>query len=124
MEFVECWSELGELAVKALKPGGLLVAYTGQYTMPEALDRLRAAGLSWFWCHAVAHDGAFFTDCRCRLCCFHHGAVDRETSDSWRRSPFLHRGLVVCGAHQQVVDVALQPRHDGVQLTDQPGEGA
>lgn len=60
VELVECWSELGELATKALKPGGLLVAYTGQYTMPDALDRLRAAGLSWFWCYAVIHDGAFF----------------------------------------------------------------
>lgn len=59
-EFVECWTELGEFAVKALKPGGLLVAYSGQYLFPEALDRLRAAGLSWFWCYAVAHDGAFF----------------------------------------------------------------
>jgi hypothetical protein len=60
VEFVECWTELGELAVKALKPGGLLVAYSGQYTMPAALDRLRDAGLSWYWCYAVAHDGAFF----------------------------------------------------------------
>lgn len=60
VEFVECWTELGELAVKILKPGGLLVAYTGQYTMPEALDRLRATGLSWYWCYAVAHAGAFF----------------------------------------------------------------
>jgi ParB/RepB/Spo0J family partition protein len=60
VEFVECWTELGELAVKALKPGGLLVAYTGQYTMPEALDRLRDSGLSYYWCYAVAHDGAFF----------------------------------------------------------------
>jgi ParB-like chromosome segregation protein Spo0J len=59
-EFIDCWSELGELAVKALKPGGLLVAYTGQYLLPEVLDRLRDAGLSWFWCYAVAHDGAFF----------------------------------------------------------------
>lgn len=60
VEFVECWSELGEMAVALLKPGGLLVAYTGQYTMPDALDRLRAAGLSWFWCYAIAHNGAFF----------------------------------------------------------------
>lgn len=60
VEFVECWTELGELAVKVLKPGGLLVAYTGQYTMPDALDRLRDAGLSYYWCYAVAHDGAFF----------------------------------------------------------------
>lgn len=60
VEFVDCWTELGELAVKALRPGGLLVAYTGQYLLPEALDRLRDAGLSWYWCYAVAHDGAFF----------------------------------------------------------------
>lgn len=60
VEFVECWSELGELATKALKPGGFLLAYTGQYTMLEAIYRLRDAGLSYFWCHAVVHDGAFF----------------------------------------------------------------
>lgn len=60
VDSVECWTELGELAVRALRPGGLLVAYTGQYTMPEALDRLRAANLDYFWCYAVAHDGAFF----------------------------------------------------------------
>lgn len=60
VEFVECWSELGELATKALKPGGFLLAYTGQYTMLEAFDRLRDAGLTYFWCHAVQHDGAFF----------------------------------------------------------------
>lgn len=60
VEFVDCWTELAELAVKALKPGGLLVAYTGQYTMLEALDRLRAAGLSYYWTYAVSHDGAFF----------------------------------------------------------------
>ena len=60
VEFIDCWDELGELAVKALRPGGLLVAYTGQYTMPQALDRLRAAGLDYFWCYAIAHDGAFF----------------------------------------------------------------
>lgn len=60
VEFVECWTELGDLAVEALKPGGFLLAYTGQYTMLEAIDRLRDAGLTFFWCHAVIHDGAFF----------------------------------------------------------------
>jgi DNA methylase/ParB/Sulfiredoxin domain len=60
VEFINCWTELGELAVKALKHGGLLVAYTGQYTMLDAADRLRAAGLEYFWCYAIAHDGAFF----------------------------------------------------------------
>lgn len=60
VEYVDCWTELGELAVKALKPGGLLVAYTGQYWMPEALDRLRDTGLSWFWMFAAIHTGAFF----------------------------------------------------------------
>lgn len=60
VEFIDCWAELGKLAVHALKPGGLVVAYTGQYTMLDALDRLRAAGLSWYWCYAIQHTGAFF----------------------------------------------------------------
>jgi hypothetical protein len=31
--------------------------------------------------------------------------------------------LAVWGAHSQVVDVGLQSGHDGVELTDESGEG-
>ena len=60
IEFVDCWSELGEMAKNALKPGGFLVAYSGQFTFPEALDRLRSEGLDYFWVYAIVHTGAFF----------------------------------------------------------------
>lgn len=58
-EFIPCWSDLGAFAAKALKPGGLLVAYSGQMFLPEAMRRL-AEHLDYWWCYAVVHDGAFF----------------------------------------------------------------
>jgi site-specific DNA-methyltransferase (adenine-specific) len=56
-EYLDLWSQLGELAAYALKPGRLLVAYTGQIHLPETMRRL-AAHLDWWWCYAVAHPGA------------------------------------------------------------------
>lgn len=100
-EHVDCWSELGELAVKALKPGGLLVAYSGQYTLPEALDRLRAAGLTYFWMYAVEHDGAFFrmnaTHVQCGwkpLLVFRNGPGD---------PPNWHKDIVTDGRREKSV---------------------
>jgi hypothetical protein len=42
------WRELGRFAARALKPGGLLVAYSGHTTFPEAFDQLRES-LSYVW---------------------------------------------------------------------------
>lgn len=58
-EFVPLWSDLGELAAKTLKPGGLLVAYSGQMFLPEAMSRL-ACHLDYWWTYAITHVGAFF----------------------------------------------------------------
>lgn len=58
-EYIPLWSDLGELAAKALKPGGLLVAYSGQMFLPDAMSRL-AEHLDYWWCYAVTHVGAFF----------------------------------------------------------------
>lgn len=58
-EFVPLWSDLGELASKALKPGGLLVAYSGQMFLPEAMSRL-AEYLDYWWMYSITHVGAFF----------------------------------------------------------------
>lgn len=58
-EFIPLWSDLGELAAKALKPGGLLVAYSGQMFLPEAMYRL-AEHLDYWWMFAITHVGAFF----------------------------------------------------------------
>lgn len=58
-EFVSLWSDLGALAAKALKPGGLVVAYSGQMFLPEVYQRM-GEHLDYWWTYAVVHDGAFF----------------------------------------------------------------
>ena len=58
-EFVPLWSDLGALAAKALKPGGLVVAYSGQMFLPEVYQRM-GEHLDYWWTYAVVHDGAFF----------------------------------------------------------------
>jgi 16S rRNA G966 N2-methylase RsmD len=106
VEFVGCWTELGELAVKALKPGGLAVAYTGQYTMPEALDRLRRTGLDYFWTYAIQHDGAFFqmyvTHVQCGwkpLLVFRNGPGD---------PPNWHKDVVTDGGREKTIEAGAQ----------------
>ncbi len=47
-EYLDCWSELGEFAAHALKPGGLLVALSGQSFLPEVMQRL-GQHLRWWW---------------------------------------------------------------------------
>jgi site-specific DNA-methyltransferase (adenine-specific) len=55
-QFLNAWSELAEFAAMALKPGGMLVAYSGQFHLPEVLDRLRAH-LEYIWMHALLTPG-------------------------------------------------------------------
>lgn len=42
------YTPLAELAARVLKPGALLVAMTGHYTLPEAIERL-SAHLKYWW---------------------------------------------------------------------------
>lgn len=58
-EYLPLWSDLGELAAKALKPGGLLVAYSGQMFLPEVMRRVEEH-LTYWWMYSVTHVGAFF----------------------------------------------------------------
>ena len=39
-EFLPCWSELAEFAAHALKPGGSLLAMSGQFYLPQVFARL------------------------------------------------------------------------------------
>ena len=49
-EFLSCWSELGEFAAHALKPGGSLLAMTGTMYLPEVFRRMEAEpGLQYWW---------------------------------------------------------------------------
>ena len=36
-EYLECWEQLAAFARKALKPTGLLIAYSGQFHLPEVM---------------------------------------------------------------------------------------
>ncbi len=47
-ECADLWRDLGKLAATALKPGGLLIAYSGHTTFPEAFDGLREH-LEYVW---------------------------------------------------------------------------
>jgi len=50
------WDGLGELAARVLTNDGLLVSYSGQMYLPQAVNAL-SQHLSWWWCGAVVHEG-------------------------------------------------------------------
>jgi site-specific DNA-methyltransferase (adenine-specific) len=54
-EFLPLWHDLGAFAARVLKPGALLLAYTGQAHLPDVLAAL-SEHLTYVWCMAVVHD--------------------------------------------------------------------
>ncbi len=57
-EFLPCWTELADLSAHALRPGGLLVAMSGQTYLPDVFDRL-GERLTYHWTAAFTwEDGA------------------------------------------------------------------
>ena len=48
-EYLPCWDELALFAGKALKPGGILLAVTGQMFLPDVLQRLAVPALEYRW---------------------------------------------------------------------------
>lgn len=51
-QYLELWKPLANLAERVLKPGGLLVTYTGQYHLPRVLERL-TEHLKFVWVDAI-----------------------------------------------------------------------
>ncbi|MGO9566202.1 MAG: DNA methyltransferase [Desulfomonilaceae bacterium] len=47
-EFLPVWKELGKFAVKVLKPGKLLIAYSGNYHLPTVMSLL-SENLQYVW---------------------------------------------------------------------------
>jgi DNA methylase len=43
------WADLGTFAARVLKPGGLLVAYSGISSLPEVMLALSSGGLTYHW---------------------------------------------------------------------------
>ena len=54
-EFLPLWDDLGAFASRILKPGALLVTYSGQTHLPHVIAAL-SEHLSYVWCLAVVHD--------------------------------------------------------------------
>lgn len=55
-EFLPLWEDLGKFAAEKLKEGGYLVAYTGQYHLPEVLTML-SKYLDYVWTFCLYHEG-------------------------------------------------------------------
>jgi len=69
-EFLPLWSELSTFAARVLKPGHLLVAYSGQFWLPECIEAL-SEELEYVWCGALVTNGP-------------HNAIQRK--HIWSRS--------------------------------------
>ena len=53
------YKELALVARRVLKPGGSLVCYCGTYGIPQILDYMKEAGLTYYWIIAVKLQGSF-----------------------------------------------------------------
>lgn len=53
---IACWSTLGRIGARVLRPGGFCIAYSGIMFLPEVLNRL-AEHLEYFWQIALMHNG-------------------------------------------------------------------
>lgn len=62
-EFLSLYGDLGKVAAQKLKPGGSLIAYTGQHHLPEVLDLLEPH-LTYYWTLAVIHGGGIYRSSR------------------------------------------------------------
>jgi len=53
------YKELALVAKKVLKPGASIIFYCGTYGIPQVLDYMKEAGLTYYWIIAVKHQGPF-----------------------------------------------------------------
>ena len=55
-EYLPLWSDLGQLAARVLKPGGVLAAYSGHQFLPQVYASL-TKHIDYIWTCAVRHTG-------------------------------------------------------------------
>lgn len=56
-KYLPLWSKLSEVANKVLKPGGFCITYSGEYHLPEVIDRL-GEYLKYYWMLCMRMTGA------------------------------------------------------------------
>ena len=57
IDSIPLYEDLAKVAARVLKPGGSLVTYVGQYTIPEILNKILSNGLKYRWPIIVEHTG-------------------------------------------------------------------
>lgn len=55
-EYIQCFSDLSKFAMEHLKDKGFLAAYSGQYNLPEVINRL-SEHLTYVWTFCLYHVG-------------------------------------------------------------------
>jgi len=55
-KYLHLWDDLGKFANRVLRPDGALIAYSGQFYLPEVMAML-GRHLQWWWLCGVAHKG-------------------------------------------------------------------
>ena len=55
-EYLPLWGDLARVAARVLRPGGFLVAYSGQMYLPEIIGML-GKHLDWYWLGGLRHGG-------------------------------------------------------------------
>ena len=53
------YKELAVIARRVLKPGASIISYCGTYGIPQVLDYMKEAGLTYYWIIAVKLQGSF-----------------------------------------------------------------
>lgn len=48
-EYLHTWTQMAEVAMRVLKPGGWCIAYSGKLHLDDVMRRLGDAGLSFYW---------------------------------------------------------------------------
>lgn len=56
-KYLPLWADLAKFAARVLKPGGYLIAYSGQMFLPDVFDSLRKH-LNYYWMATVQHSSS------------------------------------------------------------------
>ena len=81
-EHLDCRDDLADFAVHALKPGGQLVAMSGQYHLPDVLARLGRPGLVYRWMLSYESTGD------------HTSVMQRRVNAAWKPVLVFVKGKV------------------------------
>lgn len=110
-EFVPVYEDLAAFSARVLRPGGSLLAYCGQYALPQILSDMQKHLRYWWMCACVHHGGN------------HKSLPGIKTYVLWK--PIVWFVKETNGSDEFVYDAILRPApdkkaHDWQQALDEP----